>query len=60
MNAIEKLFLLVKTLNMNDDNEEKQYGVSTGFIRKLTDLFFITIGEKNLQKFPWGKYIAFF
>ena len=37
---------------MNDDNEETFYGVSTYFIRKLTDLFFITIGEKHQQKFP--------
>ena len=32
---------------MNDDNEETCYGVSTDFIRKLTDLFFINIGEKT-------------
>ena len=31
---------------MNDDNEGKGYCVSTGFIRKFSDLFFVTIGEK--------------
>ena len=40
---------------MNDDNEETFYGVSTYFIRKLTDLFFITIGEKVLTNIPLGK-----
>ena len=47
--------VFVKILNMNDDNDEKSYGVSTDFVRKLTDFFFITIGEKasttkNLEK----------
>ena len=37
---------------MNDDNEEKCYVVSTDFIRKLTDLFLIFIGEKSLTKIP--------
>ena len=46
MSVLEELYNLVKTLNMNDENEEKCYGVPTDFIRKLTDLFFITIGEK--------------
>ena len=46
MSVLEKLYNIVKTLNMNDDNGEKCYGVSTDFIRKLTDLFFITIGQK--------------
>ena len=32
---------------MNDDKEEKYVGVSTDFISKLTDLFFITIVEKS-------------
>ena len=40
---------------MNDDNEEKCYGVSTDFIRKLTDLFFITIGEKASTNIPLSK-----
>ena len=52
MSALDKLYNLVKTFNMNDDNKEKCFGVSTDFIRKLTDLFFITIGEKHQQKFP--------
>ena len=46
MSVLKKLYNLVKTLNINDDNEGKFYGVSTDFIRKLTDLFFITIGGK--------------
>ena len=46
MSVINKLYNLVKTLNINDDNEENCCGVSTDFIRKLTDLFFITIGKK--------------
>ena len=50
MSVLKKLYNLVKTLNMNDDNEEKLYGVSTDFIRKLTDNFFIAIGEKASTK----------
>ena len=50
MNVLEKLYNLVKTLNMNDENEDKCYGVSTDFIRKLTDLFFIIIGGKASTK----------
>ena len=35
---------------MNDDeNDEKVCGILTHFIRKLTDLFFIIIGEKALK-----------
>ena len=34
MSVLEKLYNLVKTLNVNDDNEEKCYGVSTDFIRR--------------------------
>ena len=34
---LEKLYNLVKTLNINDDNMEKCCGVSNDFIRKLTD-----------------------
>ena len=55
MNALEKLYLFVKTLNMNDENDEKCYGVSTYFIRKLTDLFFIIIGEKASINIPLRK-----
>ena len=55
MIVIGKLYNLVKTLNMNDDNDEKCNGVSTDFIRKLTDLFFITIGEKALTNIPLRK-----
>ena len=55
MSALDKLYNLVKTLNMNDDNMEKCCGVSTDFIRKLTDLFFIIIGEKASTNIPLGK-----
>ena len=55
MSVLKKLYNLVKTLNKNDDNEGKCYVVSTDFIRKLKDLFFITIGEKASTKIPLGK-----
>ena len=55
MSALEKLFSLVKILNINDDNEEKCCGVSTDFIRKLTGLFFIIIGEKSSTNIPLSK-----
>ena len=44
--VLKKLYNLVKTLTINYDNEGKYDGVSTDFIRKLMDFFFITIGEK--------------
>ena len=47
MSALDILYNLVKTMNMNDENKEKCCGVSTDFIRKLTDLFLITIDEKS-------------
>ena len=37
--SLEKLYNIVETLNMNNDNVEKCCGVSTDFIRKLTDFF---------------------
>ena len=40
---------------MNDDDMEKCCGVSTDFIRKLTDLFFIIIGEKASTNIPLRK-----
>ena len=43
---------------MNDNNEERFYGVSTDFIRKLMDSFFTTIGEKASTKIPLSKKIA--
>ena len=55
MSVIEKLYNLVKTLNINDENEEEWYGVSTDFIRKLTDFFFITISEKSSEEIPQRK-----
>ena len=36
---LDKLYNLVETLNMNNDDVEKCCGVSTDFIRKLTDFF---------------------
>ena len=42
-------------MNINDDNEEKCCGVSTDFIRKLTSLFYITIGEKASTNIPLRK-----
>ena len=55
MSAIDKLYTLVKTQNINDDNEENCCGVSTGLIRKLTDLFFTAIGEKASTNIPLSK-----
>ena len=55
MNVLEKFYVLVKISNMNDDNEEKSYGVSTDFIRKLTDFYFIIIGEKSSTNTPLRK-----
>ena len=55
MIGLEKLYNLVKILSMNDENEGKCSGVSTVFIRKLTDLFFITIGEKASTNIPLSK-----
>ena len=47
INFIEELYLLVRTLGINDgDNEAKVCGISIRFIRNFTDLFFIIIGEK--------------
>ena len=40
---------------MNDDKTENCCGVSTDFIRKLTDFFFIIIGEKISAKIPLSK-----
>ena len=55
MNIIEKLYLLFKTLNMNDNNVEKCHSISTGFIRKLADLFFMIVGEKESTNIPLSK-----
>ena len=40
---------------MNDYNKKECCGVSTDFIRKLTDLFFIIIGEKASTNIPLSK-----
>ena len=56
MNVLEKSYLLVRTLDINDDEkEEKVCVISTNFIRKLTDLFFIIIGEKDSMTIPLNK-----
>ena len=52
---LEKLYNLVKTLNMNDENKEEFCGVSTDFTRKLTGFFFIIIGEKASTNIPLRK-----
>ena len=52
MGVIDKSYNIVKTLNINDDNEGKCYGVSTDFIKKWMDFFLITIGENHQQTFP--------
>ena len=53
--SLEKLYDLVKTLNMNDDNMKKCCGVSNDFIRKLTDFFFIIIGGKDSTNLTLSK-----
>ena len=55
MSALEELYNLVKTLNMNDKNNEKCCGVSTDSIRKLTGFFFRIIGEKASANIPLSK-----
>ena len=55
MNALVKLYLLVKTLIMNGKNEEKYCGVSTDFIKKSTDFSFRIIGEKSFLNIPLSK-----
>ena len=59
MSALDKLYNLVKTLNMNDDKKGKYCGVSTDFIRKLTDFFFVIIGEKASTNISLGKMYRF-
>ena len=44
---------------MNDDNEEDVHGISTNFIKKLTDLFFIIIGEKASTNVPLSNIYQF-
>ena len=56
MNVLEKLHLLFRTINMNDDdNEAKVCGISTNFIRKLTDLFYVTVCEKASKHITLNK-----
>ena len=58
MSALEKLYNIVKTLNMNDGNKEKCCGVPTDFIRKMTDFFLMIIGEKAATNITLRKCIA--
>ena len=45
---------------MNDNNnEEKLYGISTNFIRKLTGLFFMITDEKSSSNIPLKKINSF-
>ena len=60
INFLDKLYIIVRTLNMNDDTEEKCFGVSTDFIRNFTGLFFIIIVEKAYTKIPLSKIYRFF
>ena len=55
MSVLNKLYNIVKTLNMNGDNEENCYGVSTDFIKIFTCFFFIIIGEKVSTKIPLSR-----
>ena len=52
---LDKLYNLVEILNTNNEDIDKCCGVSTDFIRKLTDTFFIIIGEKASTNIPWSK-----
>ena len=53
-NLLEKYYLLVNTLNMNNDDIEAKFSaILTKIIRKFTDFFFIIFGEKHQQIFPW-------
>ena len=55
MCALGKLCSIVKKLNMNDDKTENCCSISTYFIRKFTDFFFIIIGEKSSSNIPLRK-----
>ena len=37
--SLDKLYILIETLNTNNEDIDKFCGVSTDFIRKLTDFF---------------------
>ena len=54
MSALEKVYNLVKTLNINDNNEEKCYVLSTDFIKELID-FFHNYWEKTSKNTPLSK-----
>ena len=54
----KKLYNLVKTLNMNDDNEEKCYGVSTDFIRKLDGFHFHNHWRKSINKLSLDQHVS--
>ena len=53
MSNKEKFYSLVKRLNVEEEyNEENLYEISTNFIRKLTDFFFILICKKVSTNIP--------
>ena len=55
-NVIEKLYLLVITLNINDDDKEEKFcDILTKFTRILTDLFSIIIDGKSSTNIPLNK-----
>ena len=53
--SLGKLYILFKTLKINDGNREKCCGVSTDFLRRLTDFFFIIVGETGSTNIPLSK-----
>ena len=56
MSVIEKLNLLLRTLNTNDsENEEKLYGIWPNLSEKMTGFFVIIIGEKASTNLPLNK-----
>ena len=55
MSVLDKLYNIVKKLIINDDNEEKCYGVSNYFIQKLSDLVSLSIGEKLPTNITFSK-----
>ena len=52
---LDKLYILVETLNTKNEDIDKCCGVSTDFISKLTNFLFTIIGEKASTNIPWSK-----
>ena len=56
---IKRLNTLVIMLNINEhDNMEKLYGILTDFIRKLENLLFTMIGEKESSNLPFNNIFS--